>query len=142
MSNLYVFNSIVTFDEKTKNNYVLSLNNNKIELPFFQITTPRYLYNETRFNIKNLFKSDTIRFIEEIIISFMDVQNELLIEYVSQLNSNIFDTDNDLFILSSVILAEKIETTLYWNQFDYEINLQKPDIQSSIIDYSIQRSIV
>lgn len=141
MNKIYVFNNIITIDDKSNTNWVLSLDQSKIYFPFFEISSPRYIYNETRFNIKNLFKINTIKFIEEIIVSFIDIQNEFLLEYISQLNNSKFNLDQDIFILSSTILTSKTDSILYWNKFNYEFNLNKSDIQTTIIDYCIQRSI-
>lgn len=141
MNKIYVFNSILTIDERTQTNWILSSDKHHIHFPFFEINHPRHLHNETRINLKNLFKSDTIKFIEEIIISFIDIQNQFLLDYIESLHSNIFNLNNDVFILCSTILTEKIESSLFWNKFSYEINLTKPDLQTAIIDYCIQRSI-
>lgn len=142
MNKLYVFNNILTVDQDTETNWVLSSDKHHIRFPFFEISSPRYLYNETRIHLKNLFKQDEIKFIEEIIVSFIDIQNPFLMEYISSLESTTFDLDKDLFILCSTILTSKIDSILFWNKFDYEINIIKPDIQMSIIDYCIQRCSV
>lgn len=142
MNKLYVFNSILTIDQKTETNWILSLDKHHIYFPFFEISSPRYLYNESRINLKNLFSQDKIRFIEEIMISFIDVQNPFLIEYINTLQSPLFDMDKDMFVLCSTILTSKIESTLFWNKFNYEISFTKPDIQTAIIDYCIQKSVV
>lgn len=141
-SKIYVFNSVLTIDERTQTNWILSTDKHHIHFPFFEIYSPRYLYNETRINLKNLFKSDMIQFVEEIILSFIDIQNELLITYIESLNSPIFDIHKDIFILCSTILTEKLDSGLFWNNFNYEIDLTKPDIQTAIIDYCVQKSIV
>lgn len=142
MNKLYVFNNILTVDTETETNWVLSSDKYHIYFPFFEITCPRHLYNETRINIKNLFEKDSIKFIEEIIVSFIDIQNEFLLTYIEELKSEIFDLEKDIFLLCSVILANKIETTQFWNKFNYEINFTKPDIQTTIIDYCLQKSLV
>lgn len=142
MNKVYVFNNILTIDTKTETNWVLSSDKYHIHFPVFEILYPRYLYNETRINIKNLFKKDSIQFIEEIMVSFIDIQNEFLLEYIKELKSEIFDLDKDIFLLSSIILTDKIESTQFWNKFNYEISLTKPDIQTTIIDYCIQKSII
>lgn len=140
MSKIYVFNTLLTSEENT--NYILSTDKHKIYFPFFEISSPRYLYNETRINIKNLFRTDTIKFIEEIIVSFIDIQNEFLLEYISKLGFTKVDIEQDIFLLSSTILASKVDSELFWNKFDYQIRLDKPDIQTTIIDYCIQRTIL
>jgi len=142
MSKLYLFNSILTTDQKTDTNWILSLDKYHIHFPFFEISSPRYLHNEARINIKNLFTKDSIKFIEEIIISFIDIQNPFLIEYIDSLQLPVFDLDKDIFILCSTILTSKIDSRLFWNKFNYEISFTKPDIQTAIIDYCIQKSTI
>jgi hypothetical protein len=141
MSKIYVFNSIITNDLKDKKSYILSASKDKIVFPYFEIQSPRYLFNEIRCNIKNLFKPDSIRFIEEIIISFTEIQNELIINYVENLQDSTFDLNNDIFILSSTILSEKLTTPLVWTHFNYTIDIENPNVVDSIIDYSLQKSL-
>lgn len=142
MSNkTYVFNIVLTYDQRTQTNYILSSKKDEIYFPFFEINNTRYLFNETRSNIKNLFHLNTIKFIEEIIVSYVDIQNEFLFDYIEQLETTQFDLNNDIFILCSTILSGKFNSILYWNKFNYELNLQKPDIKTTLIDFCIQRSI-
>ena len=141
MNKIYTFNVILTYDQKTQTNYILSSHKDEIYFPFFEISNTRYLFNETRTNIKNLFHLNTIRFIEEIIVSYIDIQNEFLLDYITQLDSKQFNLDNDVFVLCSTILTSRFDSVLSWNKFNYELNLQKPDIKTAVIDFCIQRSI-
>lgn len=141
MSKIYVFNTIITSDLQNQKSYILSSSKDRILFPYFEIHSPRYLFNEIRCNIKNLFKQDSIRFIEEIIISFTEIQNELIISYVENLQDSTFDLNNDMFILASVILSEKLQSALTWTNFNYTIDIENPDIIESIIDYSLQKSL-
>jgi len=139
---IYVFNTIVTHD-LSDNTYVLSSLKDKIELPYFEIISPRYMLNEIRSNIKNLFTTNTIRFLEEIIVSFTELQNEIVLSYIEQnYNSNIFNLDKDICIITGTILAEKIPSNLYWHKFEHSINLDNPDITQTVVDYCIQKSLV
>lgn len=138
MNNVYVFNSIITIDHQTQKNYILSSSNTEINFPYFQIESPRYLHNEIKCKVKNFFKTNTIRFIEEIIISFLDIQNEHLIQYAEK---TISPTNDDIILLCSIILSDKLNTNLYWQNFNYQINLKNEDLVTTIIDYCLQKSL-
>lgn len=140
MNKVYVYNSIITTDHQSKQNYILSSSNDNIVFPRFEIESSRFLHNEIKCKIKNLFKTNTIRFIEEIIISFIDIQNELLIKYID--TSGLKSDHDDIFLLSSIILSSKIDSHLYWKNFNYEINFQSEDIVTTLIDYCLQKSLI
>lgn len=142
MNKIYSTNIIVSSDTDSQKNYVLSNSNKEIIFPFFEITSPRFLFNEIRSNVRSLFSLESIKFIEEIILSFTEVQNEYLIKYIESLKLELFDTDNDIQILSCIILAEKIDSSIYWHPFKYDSTLQQADLKMSLIDYCIQKSIL
>lgn len=139
---IYVFNTIITHDLSNRT-YVLSSSKDKIELPFFEIISPRYMLNEIRSNIKNLFKINTIRFLEEIIISFTEIQNEIILAYIEKnYDLDTFDIDNNIFVIAGTILSEKLPSNLMWHTFDHSVNLEKPNITETVIDYCIQKSLI
>lgn len=111
MSKIVVFNFILAPDIYADKILLASLDKENILIPTTNIENPKFLYNEIRYNIKNLFLENSIRFLEEIRISFMDIQNYLLLdmldmEYNKEKYTNI--NDDDIIILSGIVLHEKL----------------------------------
>jgi hypothetical protein len=140
--NLYTFYTIISSDINKNENYILSTDKKDIILPYSQITTPRVMINEIKYNIKNMFDSGIIKFIEEIIVSYIDIQNEILLEYVQKLTDNTFNIDNDLFLSCGVIMNKKSTSKLFWTKFDYSLDEKMKDPTYSLIDITIQKSLL
>ena len=140
MSRVFVTSCILTSDLNTDVSYVLSEQNEKLRLPTFQVVAPRLLMNEIRYNVFHMFEPASFSFMEEIILSRLEIQNEFLLSYISNLKDNRYDMDQDIFILNGVILSKKEtqrNTNLCWKSFSYD----SPDITDSpimaILDMSI-----
>jgi len=140
MSRIFVTSCILTSDLNTDVSYVLSEENEKLRLPTFQVVAPRLLMNEIRYNVFHMFEPASFSFMEEIVLSHLEIQNEFLLSYISNLKDNIYDTDQDIFILNGLILSKKEtqrNTNLCWKSFSYD----SPDIIDSpimaILDMSI-----
>lgn len=143
MSNLISSNCILCFDHKTKNTCILSTTEkDKIIFPTFRIESAKYFYNENRYLIKNLFSDENLKLVEDIVVSTIDVQNELYIQYLNELKTNIYDEDHDIVILNVVILAEKYASNLFWRKYDHVIDIQNKDIFGLLIDYILQRTVL
>lgn len=116
MSNIVVFPCIITADTSTKSVFVCSENDSSVIFPTFQISYPKMLYDEMRMNIKNMFNYNTIKFCEEIIVSFLDIQNHLLIDLLEskpETYPNI--KEDDIILLCGVVLHDKVESdTIHW----------------------------
>ena len=140
MSRVFVTSCILTSDLNTDVSYVLSEQNEKLRLPTFQVVAPRLLMNEIRYNVFHMFEPASFSFMEEIILSRLEIQNEFLLSYISNLKDNRYDMDQDIFILNGLILSKKEtqrNTSLCWKSFSYD----SPDITDSpimaILDMSI-----
>ena len=140
MSRVFVTSCILTSDLNTDVSYVLSEDNEKLRLPTFQVVAPRSLMNEIRYNVFHMFEPASFSFMEEIILSRLEIQNEFLLSYISNLKDNRYDMDQDIFILNGLILSKKEtqrNTNLCWKSFSYD----SPDITDSpimaILDMSI-----
>ena len=140
MSRIFVTSCILTSDLNTDVSYVLSEENEKLRLPTFQVVAPRLLMNEIRYNVFHMFEPASFSFMEEIVLSHLEIQNEFLLSYISNLKDNRYDTDQDIFILNGLILSKKEtqrNTNLCWKSFSYD----SPDITDSpimaILDMSI-----
>ena len=140
MSRIFVTSCILTSDLNTDVAYVLSEQNEKLRLPTFQVVAPRLLMNEIRYNVFHMFEPASFSFMEEIMLSRLEIQNEFLLSYISDLKDNRYDMDQDMFILNGLILSKKEtqrNTNLCWKSFSYD----SPDITDSpimaILDMSI-----
>lgn len=140
MSRVFVTSCILTSDLNTDVSYVLSEQNEKLRLPTFQVVAPRLLMNEIRYNVFHMFEPASFSFMEEIVLSHLEIQNEFLLSYISNLKDNRYDMDQDMFILNGLILSKKEtqrNTNLCWKSFSYD----SPDITGSpimaILDMSI-----
>ena len=144
MSRVFVTSCILTSDLNTDVSYVLSEQNEKLRLPTFQVVAPRLLMNEIRYNVFHMFEPASFSFMEEIILSRLEIQNEFLLSYISNLKDNRYDMDQDIFILNGLILSKKEtqrNTNLCWKSFSYD----SPDITDSpimaILDMSIYQKL-
>jgi hypothetical protein len=141
MSNIYVFNCILTSDNNENTTYILSSDNSSINLPYFQIEHPRFLYNQIRYEIKNFFISKK-RIPEEIIVSYLDPENQFLLDHIQETNVYPIDINKDFVLLSSVILGFKDETSLFWKKHDFHFDLKKTNSSIKLlIDYVVQRNL-
>ena len=132
MSRVFVTSCILTSDLNTDVSYVLSEQNEKLRLPTFQVVAPRLLMNEIRYNVFHMFEPASFSFMEEIILSRLEIQNEFLLSYISNLKDNRYDMDQDMFILNGLILSKKEtqrNTNLHWKSFSYD----SPEIANSPI---------
>lgn len=144
MSNILSSNCILTFDKKSKNTCILSTTkSDKIVFPTFRIESVKHIINETKYQIKNLFEDENIKFIEDILICTIDIQNDLYSQYIKQLGINSdYDENNDILILNSIILSDKYKTKLYWRTYEHIIDIQNKDIFGLLIDHILQKTIL
>lgn len=137
-----VFNLILTHDNNQT--IILSNDNSNIILPMFTLKNPKYIREEIRYLTKNLFKDKEIIHPELINISFMEIQNQLLINYISDIEIYKYRPDEDLCIYSSVILSKKASSDLYWvplkkKEDSIVDNIETIDL---LIDYTIKNTVL
>jgi hypothetical protein len=140
--NIYTIYTILSVDEKKHKIYVLSSESDSIVFPIDQIQHVRLLQNELRYNIKHYFLNcESNGFLENISLSFLDIQNELVLELLQKENNYLsknIDINKDIIILCGFVIPKPIESKLYWNEFIFDIKNEN-DISQSIIDYTIYR---
>lgn len=145
MSKIFIVNTILTSDVKHNKSYVLSTKEDKVELPVHSIVSPRHLFNETRYIVKNYFDKESIQFLEEIVISSSELQNEFVFEYLNSIkeDSSQYDIEKDIFILNSIVLHNKLRSVnLHWCSFSYDSEEKMQNPLFAIIDTTIQKSLV
>jgi hypothetical protein len=131
-----VYNSILTFDEKQKTTVALSSDNDKIILPFLEITNPSLIKEEIKYYIKSLFYNAEIKHIETIIVSCIEIQNDFLLNYVKSIDSYNYNQAEDLCLFTSIILNEKFKTqAYYWLPVDFNISVSDRQPINLLIDY-------
>ena len=139
---LYTYYTIISSDINKQENYILSAKKNSIILPYSEIMIPRVMMNEIKYNVKNMFETGIISFIEEIIISYIDIQNEMLIEYVEKTNNTEVNPNENLFVLCGIIMNKKSTSKLFWNKFTYYLDQKINDPMFALIDMTIQKSLL
>lgn len=133
--------TILSIDTKNKRTFVLSDNEAKISLPILQIENPRYLYNEIKYNTRYLLGFDK-NFDKSILVSYMDIQNNLVLEYIDSLNNSNYSNE-DIFLNVGIIINRIYESKLFWNEFFFNLQmLESEPIMYYIIDSTIKRSIL
>ena len=133
---------IITADIEKQSKYILSHSDKEILIPLREITTPRYVHNESRYLTKNFFSDQAYAFVEQISFGYIDIQNEFLLEYLSKIDNKSFDVDQDFFILYGGVFEKKPITNLYWKEFDYPIDVSTTNPIIMVIDTIINKSIL
>jgi|LakMenEpi03Aug12_release.lakeMendotaPanAssembly.Ray.scaffolds.fasta_scaffold00642_55 hypothetical protein len=142
--NVFVVYCVVTADEKEKQSYILSLDKEKIIFPIYKLESPRYILNEIRYNVKSIFDSKVIKFIEQVIVSGLDIKNELLIDYIKEIDTHqIYDLDHDLFLLCGIVIQKLdiVDPNFNWLKFKYSIQDKVSQPVYGIIDSILQNSL-
>lgn len=115
MSNILVINCLITADRQSNKIYIASSSKDETIFPTLKIENPKFLYNEIRYNIKNMFVQNSIKFLEEIIISFFDIQNYHVLQLLEEQKDKYETDDTDIVLLCGVVLHGKIlSENLYW----------------------------
>lgn len=149
MRKLINLNCIITADPNSKNIYVLSTREDRVALPYFEISSPKFLYNEIRYNIKSMF-DNIIKFLEEIIISFVDIQNLLVFDLLEKHKDTYHvNLDEDVILLTGLVLHEKMMSdSLYWVPIHNVMvpteisSLDTEDIHLKVVRYVFEKIIV
>lgn len=130
MSNIISCYCLITADKRSKKIFIASTKENDIVLPITTIGSPKFLYNELKYNIQQMFAKNTIQFLEEIIISFIDIQNHHLLNLLDA-SKNIYadiDMDQDITLLCGVVLHNTIlSETLYWIPVENKLMSNQPE---------------
>ena len=139
---LYAVYCIITADISKKQNYVLSTKENEIQLPVFELHNAQTIHNEIRYYAKKMFDDNMIQFIEEVLVSYTDIQSDLVLKYIHELNKdNSFDLADSLFLLCGIVIEKKNCKNAYWNKYDFTDNSFANPL-FSIIDRTIQKSLL
>lgn len=147
MSNIFVVYTILSIDHVKKHNLIVSSAKDRIEFPIYKIEHPRSLHNEIRYNLQTMLLDKTYdkEIISKISFSYIDVQNELVLKYMENFYSDDerFDTNNDIFILVNIIIEKPYPLSQFeWRKFDFAKSITNMDLVTSIVDFTIQKSIL
>ena len=144
-----VFSLILTHDINNNKTVILSTNNDKIILPTFDIQNPKTIYQEIRYAIKDLFEDPELKYVELINISFIEIQNDLLINYIKENKEYEYDENQDLCLFIGIVLTEKNKTNLFWSQIGYpsvskdnNLSIVKSSSIDILIDYVIKNIVL
>lgn len=145
MSNIFCVSCILSVDHQKRENLIVSSDKDSIVFPIFPIQYPKLLWNELRYHISELFFDDNLNkeLIKNITFSHVSIQNDLIIKYMERLNNPIYNLENDIFLLSAIILEQPYDIkNYYWNRFKFIKSFQDMDIFNSIIDFIVQQSVL
>lgn len=145
MTNIYCIYCILAFDHNKKENLIVSSSKERIELPIFKIDHPRSLSNELRYNIKNILLEKTYNkdIIKNISFTYTDIQNDLILGHIEKNYKDQYNLDEDIFIFCGVILENLYPLNNFeWYKFDFIKSIADMDSVTSIIDFTIQKSIL
>jgi len=141
--NIKVLACIFSVDNITNHINVLSTSKKNIILPTIQINNPRDFYNELRYNIKQLFHKNFIKFLEEIYFSFIEIENPILSKIIEKHNNIYSDiTEKDLVILCSSVMHKKAESDLNWVMCDIKSIRKQTSDTEKLINYVLQKMII
>lgn len=142
--NVYAIYAIIGANHKFKKNYILSTNDQGILLPIEKINSIKSLHNEIRYNIKNMFYDKTSELVQHINLSYTEVQHPLALRYIDSINNNYNNiyADDDLFILTGLVLDQNHESKLNWQEFYFKKDIKKISIIDNIIDFTIEKTIL
>lgn len=136
--NVKVFNIIITYDKKSSSTMILSLDKKKIVLPYFNISNPYMIRSEIRYLTKSLFDDPKLSYPELVEVSYLDIQNSFLIEYVeSEKKIYEYEQENDLCIYSGIVLSEKNKSSLFWLPIN-QLKKEKIEPIDVLIDFTIK----
>lgn len=144
-NNIYSLHCILTIDHTKKENLIVSSSKTEISLPIFKIEHPRLLHNELRYNIQNILLDKTYNsdVIKNIAFSYIDIQNELVLQYMEKYHSDNCDLNNDIFIFCGMIMENIYPLNGFeWQKFEFVKSLTNMDIITSIVDFTVQKSIL
>lgn len=145
MNNIYGIYCILSIDHNKKENLIVSTNENTIEFPIFRIEHPRLLYNELRYNLQNILLKQAYdaEAIKKIHFCHIELQNEIVLKYIEDNYSEKYDLNNDMFVLCAAIIEEPYNLNLFqWKKFQFAKSLLDMDLITSIIDFTIEKSIL
>lgn len=143
-SNIQVYYCIMTHSDQP---YILSANKNKIVLPWCYVANPKILYDEIRVHIKNMFhsKSTLIDFLDNVQISFLDLQNYILLDHVEAEQQDYDYKEEDIILLCGTILYIKTPCiNSYWIPLKHDIQYSNQDNKpiDRIIKYVLSKLIL
>lgn len=144
-----VFNFILGYDLKIETSVILSTDQEKIVLPTFTVDKPKLILDEIRYNTKNLFNDQGLKYIELISLSFLEMQNQYLLNYLNDHKEQYsYNEDEDLCVMAGFVMAEKYMTKLHWLPIPKEIEYKKQDEKSSfdtlslLVDHVIKNMVL
>ena len=130
-----------------KNNFfdITNLNNLLFKSTFEDIRDIKKLKEEIRYLTKCLFEDPSLSHVELIDVPFLDIQNDILLNYVSS-NPEMYDysSEEDLCILSCIIFTEKNISPYFWKSVKQTEDLKqsRDNDLNLLIDYCVQHTLL
>ena len=142
-TDIYLLYVLLTSDHA--NVYCLSTDKSQIVLPIHKLTNTRYLHDEARYILRKSFDKEAFKFNEECNPNYLDIQNDLAINYVTSNNIQ-FDIDKDLIIMyGGMLLKNNPSDNYYWHTLKYDMQYKGycSNINTNlIIDYVIHNTAI
>ena len=138
--NIHGLFCIISTDSKIRKNYILSSDKDRIVLPLIKLENTRYIHNEIRYHIKNMFSSDLSGLIQHTELSYIEFQHNLALEYIESLNNG--EQYNDLLLLIGLILSQPYHTNYTWKEFVLKSKPSDIGLIENIIDFTIQKTVI
>ena len=129
MSNIVACYCLITADNRSKKIFVASSKEDEIVFPTITINSPKFLYNELKYHIQEMFIKNAIQFLEEITISFIDIQNYHLLNLLD-ISSDTYNinTEEDIIILCGVVLHTTIlSDNIHWIPVENKLMANQPE---------------
>lgn len=140
---LYVLSVMFSADQKAQKPYLLTSSKHENILPLFEIKYPQFFQKEIFQHLKSIFTKDSIEVASECSYNFLDIQEQLSVQYVKD-NYDFVKEDDLIVTYGGVILKYRCLEGFKWSEYSLKTqhdNGSSPDINLSLLlDYVIQRT--
>lgn len=140
---LYMLSIMFSADQQAKKPYLLTSSKDENILPLFEIKYPQFFQKEIFQCLKSIFVKDSIQFVSECSYNFLDIQEQLSVQYVKD-NYDFIKEDDLIVTYGGVILKYRCLEGFKWSEYSLKTqhdNGSNPDMNLSLLlDYVIQRT--
>jgi len=141
---VYILSVIFCVDQIKKIPYLLTSSNDDQLLPILEIKYPQYFYKEIFHQLKNIFTVDSIKVESDCNYNFLEVQQEMSVQYAKEHYD--FIKDDDLIITyGGILLKYECLEGFKWTEYiaKQQHNGYSSDMNLNLLlDNIIQRSSV
>lgn len=141
---LYILSVMFSADPKQEKSFILTSANNDMILPLIEIENPEFFNNEILYKFKSLFIPDSIKASSDCSYSFLDIQNDMSVQYARE-NYNQVDKDDIIVTYGGILLKYKCQEDFQWAE--YKMNPQHKGYSSDmnlnlLLNYVTQKMIL